>query len=69
LVLSRPPTTRPSPGTRRALRALAVVALLAVALAVAVREPWHGPILLSLSTGHGIDAGDLVVVPLVALAS
>jgi hypothetical protein len=45
-----------------------VVALLAAALALAVREPWHGPILLSLSTGHGIDAGDLPVVPLVALA-
>src|SRR5262245_9469235 len=37
-------------------------------MAVIVREPWHGPILLSLSTGHGISTGDLLVVPFVALA-
>jgi hypothetical protein len=33
-----------------------------------VWEPWHGPIVLSLSPSHGIVTGDLVAVPLVALA-
>jgi hypothetical protein len=31
-------------------------------------EPWHGPVVLSLSEGHGIDAGDLPALPLLALA-
>jgi hypothetical protein len=44
------------------------VVLLGAALSMVVWEPWHGPIILSLSTGHGIDAGNLAVVPLVALA-
>jgi Concanavalin A-like lectin/glucanases superfamily len=33
-----------------------------------VWEPWHGPIVLSLSPSHGIATGDLLAVPLVALA-
>ena len=63
------PRTRSSP-TRsgRLAAAIGVVVLLAAAVGVVVWEPWHGPVILSLSTGHGIDAGDLVVVPLVALA-
>jgi hypothetical protein len=63
------PRTR-SPATRsgRFLAAIGVVVLLGAAVGVVVREPWHGPVILSLSTGHGIDAGDLPVVPLVALA-
>jgi hypothetical protein len=42
--------------------------LLALAAIVVVLEPWHGPILVSLVSGRGLDAGDLVIVPLVATA-
>jgi hypothetical protein len=44
------------------------VAALAAAVLILVRQPWHGPILLTLSAGHGVDLGDLVVLPLVAIA-
>ena len=37
------------------------------AVLVVIQEPWHGPTLLRLSSTHGVDAGDLLVVPLVAL--
>jgi hypothetical protein len=47
---------------------IGVAIMLGAAVGVVVWEPWHGPIILSLTTGHGIDAGDLWVVPLVALA-
>lgn len=53
---------------RRLVAASGVFVTLGAAVGVVVREPWHGPVILSLSTGHGIDAGDLPVVPLVALA-
>ena len=42
--------------------------LLGAACAVFLWEPWHGPIILSLSSAHGIDAGDLLALPLAALA-
>ena len=42
--------------------------LLGGGCAVFVWEPWHGPIVLSLSGGHGVDAGDLAALPLFALA-
>jgi hypothetical protein len=44
------------------------VATLGAAAGVVVGERWHGPVLLSLSTGHGIHAGNLAAIPLVALA-
>jgi hypothetical protein len=44
------------------------VATLGAAAGIVVGEPWHGPVLLSLSTGHGVHAGNLAAVPLVALA-
>ena len=44
------------------------MAALGAAAGVVVGEPWHGPVLLSLSTGHGIHAGNLAALPLVALA-
>ena len=51
------------------LRTGSVVALLlAAGCAIVLWEPWHGPIVLSLSTGHGIDTGDLPALPLLALA-
>ena len=31
-------------------------------------EAWHGPVVLALSGGHGIDTGDLLAFPLVVLA-
>jgi Concanavalin A-like lectin/glucanases superfamily len=43
--------------------------LLAAACAVFVWEPLHGPIVLSLAQGHGIDAGDLPALPLIAVAA
>ena len=42
--------------------------LLGGACAVLLSMPWHGPIILSLSWGHGIHAGDLAALPLFALA-
>jgi len=48
--------------------ATGVVVTLAAAAALVVWEPWHGPIVLSLSSGHGVTAGNLLAVPLVVLA-
>jgi hypothetical protein len=61
---TRPPSTRPG----RLLAATGIVATVGAAVGVVVGEPWHGPVLLSLSTGHGIDAGNLAAIPFVALA-
>jgi Concanavalin A-like lectin/glucanases superfamily len=47
---------------------ICIVLLLGAAGGIVAMEAWHGPIVLSLSAGHGIDAGDLLAVPLVALA-
>lgn len=44
------------------------LAALGVAVGLLLWEPWHGPIVLSLSTGHGIHAGNLVAVPLAVVA-
>ena len=38
------------------------------ACAIFVIDPWHGPIVLALSASHGIDAGDLPGLALLALA-
>ena len=46
----------------------AAALLLAAGCGIVFLEPWHGPIVLSLSTGHGIDTGDLPALPLLALA-
>jgi Concanavalin A-like lectin/glucanases superfamily len=61
---TRSPSTRPG----RLLTATGIVATVGAAVGVVGGEPWHGPVLLSLSTGHGIDAGNLAALPLVALA-
>jgi hypothetical protein len=45
-----------------------VVLLLGAAYAVFQWEPWHGPIILTLSSAHGIHMGDLLALPLLALA-
>ena len=53
----------------RCLKPAIVIALLLVgACAIFLLEPWHGPVVLSLSRTHGIDAGDLPALPLIALA-
>jgi hypothetical protein len=52
----------------RRLRAAIGVALLLGAVAVYLWSPWHGPIILSLSSSHGIDAGDLPALALLGLA-
>jgi hypothetical protein len=48
-------------------RWIALAAVLAAA-GVFVWEPWHGPVILALSSTHGFDAGDLPAILLVALA-
>ena len=53
---------------RRLSAPICVVLLLGAVGLIIAREPWHGPIILSLSSEHGIDAGDFVALPLVALA-
>ena len=51
------------------LKPASVVALpLVGACAIFLLEPWHGPVVLSLTRSHGIDAGDLPALPLIALA-
>ena len=45
-----------------------VVLVLGAACGVVALEAWHGPIVLALSGGHGIDTGDLLAFPLVVLA-
>ena len=53
---------------KRVLPWIAAALLIAAACAIFVREPWHGPVILPLSPSHGVDAGDLPAVVLVALA-
>ena len=52
----------------RLRRAVGVVLLVGAACAVVQWEPWHGPIILTLSTDHGVHLADLLAVPLLALA-
>ena len=42
--------------------------LIAAAGAIVARGPWHGPVVLALSAGHGLNTGDLLAVPFVVLA-
>jgi hypothetical protein len=42
--------------------------LLGAAIGFLVLEPWHGPVVLTLSEGHGVDAADLPAVVVLALA-
>jgi hypothetical protein len=42
--------------------------LLTAAAGVFLWEPWHGPVVLTLSERHGLDAGDLPALLLIALA-
>jgi Concanavalin A-like lectin/glucanases superfamily len=47
---------------------IVVALLLGAACGAFLWEPWHGPVVLSLSESHGIDAGDLPALALIALA-
>ena len=53
----------PGAGREGAVAACLIVA----ACAYVALEPWHGPIVLSLSEQHGVDAADLPALPLIAL--
>ena len=53
---------------RRPVAAISVVILLGSAVAIVASETWHGPTVMSISAGHGIDTGDLLAFPLVVLA-
>jgi hypothetical protein len=61
-------TASPPSASRALIRITGVALLLGAAGAVVASETWNGPIVLSLSSDHGVDAGDLLVFPLVALA-
>ena len=56
-------------GQTPAARLLLAASLLATAILVVVWEPWHGPILLTLLPAHGVDTGDLMVLPLVLVSA
>ena len=58
----------PSARAKRLAATIGVFVAFAAALFVVSFDPWPGPTLLALSPTHGVDAGDLVVAPLVALA-
>ena len=62
-----PDNQSPSPSLKRAA-VLGVTLALAAGGALVVWEPWHGPILISVSAEHGVNAGDLLSLPFVALA-
>ena len=47
---------------------IGVALLVGAACAIFLWAPWHGPTVLSLSAAHGIDAGDLPGLALLALA-
>jgi hypothetical protein len=47
---------------------IAATALIGAAFLVFAWEPWHGPVILALSSTHGLDAGDLPAVVFLALA-
>jgi hypothetical protein len=54
--------------TRDRRAAVGIAFLLGTAGIVVALGAWHGPIVLTLSAGHGVDTGDLLAFPLVALA-
>jgi hypothetical protein len=56
-----------APGVWRVSSAV-IVLLLVAACGLVILEPWHGPNVLALSEQHGIDAGDLTGLALVAVA-
>jgi hypothetical protein len=62
------PRTRSSSTRCGRVAAPGAVVMLGAAVGVVAWEPWHGPVILSLSSGHGVDAGNFAAVPLVALA-
>jgi hypothetical protein len=48
--------------------AICIALLLGAAAAIIALQAWHGPVVLTLSAGHGVDTGDLLAFPLVVLA-
>ncbi|HKY67249.1 MAG TPA: LamG domain-containing protein, partial [Acidimicrobiales bacterium] len=56
-------------GTRRPAARVGAAGALVVAAALVVGKPWHGPIIVALSSGHGVTASDLVPLALVGLAA
>src|SRR4051812_20261901 len=74
MVIPAPHAPAEAPRRRRLLRGSgprpgALAALLLIgACGFVVLEPWHGPIVLTLSEQHGVDTADLPALPLIALA-
>jgi hypothetical protein len=54
--------------SRRLGTAIGLALLLGAASGILLWEPWHGPTILSLSSSHGVDTGDLPAFPLLAVA-
>jgi hypothetical protein len=52
----------------RRTAAVCVVLLVGAAAAIIALETWHGPVVLSISSGHGVDTGDLLAFPFAVLA-
>jgi hypothetical protein len=50
-------------------RTAAVVGLTAAAVVLLAAPPWHGPILFSVSPGHGLDLGDVAALAVGVLAA
>jgi hypothetical protein len=61
-------TFRTRSSRRPLTAATGVVVMLGAAVGLVVWEPWHGPIVLSLSSAHGITTGNLLAAPLLVLA-
>jgi hypothetical protein len=53
---------------RHLITTIAAVLAYLAALFIVTLELWRGPTLLAISPTHGVDTGDLVVAPLIALA-
>lgn len=54
--------------SRTVTAGIGVALLVGGACVLLVWQPWHGPIVLSLATNHGVDMGDLPALALLALA-
>src|SRR5919108_498883 len=48
--------------------AISLALTLGAAAGIVALEAWHGPVVLTLSSDHGIDTGDVAAFPLAALA-
>jgi hypothetical protein len=69
--VDEPIAARPDSARRVEIMVRAALAVMCLALAagLVVLDPLHGPIVFSLVSEHGLDAGDFVALPLVLVAT